>query len=75
MHTTKARLRPPRLAGRTLGDAFLWLGGETTTGLHTDARPNLLLMLAGAKTVWLFPPAHAASLRPARMLDLVTNGV
>ena len=68
-----ARLRPPRLAGRTLGDAFLWLGGETTTGLHTDARPNLLLMLAGAKTVWLFPPAHAASLRPARMLDLVTN--
>ena len=67
------RLRPPRLPRRSLGDAFLWLGGDTVTGLHTDARPNLLVMLAGTKTVWLFPPAHAARLRPARMLDLVAN--
>ena len=57
-----------------LGDAFLWLGGGGThTGLHTDARPNLLAMLSGSKRLVLVPPHHAAALQPASMLDLATD--
>ena len=57
-----------------LGDAFLWLGGGgTRTGLHTDARPNLLAMLSGSKRIILVPPHRAATLQPASMLDLASE--
>ncbi len=77
-----AELSPPPLRSaaaaappRRLGDAFLWLGGGgTRTGLHTDARPNLLALLQGAKRLRLVPPHRAAALRPAPMLDLASEG-
>ena len=86
MPSLLAELTPPPLprpaaggiggaaAPMQLGDAFLWLGGGgTRTGLHTDARPNLLAMLSGSKRLVLVPPHRAAALQPASMLDLASE--
>lgn len=54
-----------------LGDSFLWMNaGNVTTGLHTDARDNLLVMLEGAKEVLALPASMGPHLRREPLLDV-----
>jgi len=67
-------LHPPRLSQQPLGDAFLWVnGGNATTGLHTDERDNMLVLLAGAKVVLALPPSMGSALGNVPLLDVATD--
>ncbi len=44
-----------------------------TSNLHYDMSDNLLCVVHGSKTVWLFPPACTAHLQPRPPCDLSPN--
>ncbi len=65
-HLRPTPLRASDGRDHPLGAAFLWHGaGGTTTDLHTDRRPNLIVPLWGEKEVYVLPPGHTASPAPA----------
>ena len=78
-------LHPPRffrdeLGGKSvpLTQANLWLGSNTPgqpllTGLHKDAQPNLVAMIAGRKQVFVVPPSETHLLMPVKLLDVQSS--
>jgi len=65
------RLKPKHGEAPVTGSVMWWLGPRgARSGLHSDPEPvNVLHLLHGSKTVWLYPPSDAWRLYPSSRFD------
>jgi hypothetical protein len=58
-------LPPPLLAGQQLSSVNIWLSPQgSNSSAHYDPHHNLLVVIAGAKRVCLWSPAHTGAMQP-----------
>lgn len=59
------QMLPPLISHEKLQSVNLWANIQSSiSGLHYDANHNLLLVVQGHKTLYLFPPSATPSLQP-----------